>query len=130
MQGKVDSRQHHEHHGDPFNRRAVPITNTGILGRKSADCDGGKGVRDGIKRVHACPVIGQATGHGERRIDTKQRRCGGHNAGSQTGVLHGPRGLRAVQLHATYAKKGQYRHRQDDDTDAPHPLQRLAIKQQ
>ena len=97
------------------------------MGGETAGGHGAEAVGDGVEQGHTGEPVGRSACHGNEQVQVPQRLGGFGDARGQLGVLHRPRNLRFVQLHAPDAQHGQDRHRQHDNAHAAKPLQLLAV---
>ena len=104
VQREVNAGDEHEKHGDEIDRGAVEIGDARIVGRETANRNGRESVTKRVEPAHAGdPVTNQARDR-ERKIDVPQRLRRLRDARSELRVLHRPRRLGAIKLHAADAQ--------------------------
>ena len=58
MEGEIDPGNEHEDDGDQLDGVAVEKTDAGVMGRETADGNGGEGMTDGVEDGHARHPVG------------------------------------------------------------------------
>ena len=69
MQGEVDPGDQHEKYRDGFDHRAVKIAYALIVGGKSADGHGAKGMANCVKGAHTGEPVSDTTRNGHAEVD-------------------------------------------------------------